>query len=61
MRHHRRRAVRTVCASQVVVSLAGNVTFGTNVSMLCPTGANFVDSYAGLYGESGSYVPPPSL
>jgi hypothetical protein len=40
----------------MVVSLAGNVTFGTNVSMMCPTGTNFVDSYAGLYGDNGSYV-----
>jgi hypothetical protein len=44
------------CEVQVVVSLAGNITFSDHVSLTCPVGANFVDGYAGLYG-SGSYVP----
>jgi hypothetical protein len=34
---------------QVVVSLAGNVTFERGVSMQCPTGTNFLDSFGGLY------------
>jgi hypothetical protein len=35
--------------SQVVVALAGNVTFDAGVALSCPPGTNFVDSYAGLY------------
>ena len=38
-----------VLLCQVVVSLAGNVTFEGGVSMQCPTGTNFLDSFGGLY------------
>ena len=36
--------------SQVVVSLAGNVTFAHGVDMRCPVGTNFQDTFGGLYG-----------
>ena len=35
--------------SQVVVSLASNVSLGAAVDMVCPVGTNFVDTFGGLY------------
>lgn len=40
---------------QVVVALAGNVTFGAGVDMRCPVGTNFQDTFGGLY-DGGAFT-----
>ena len=50
-----KRVSLCVCFScavvQVVVSLAGNVTFDAGVDMRCPVGTNFQDTFGGLYSR----------
>lgn len=48
--HCKNVRVRVSCVVvQVVVSLAGNVSFDAGVDMRCPVGTNFQDLFGGLY------------
>ncbi len=42
-------------ASEVLVPMAGNASFGPGVTLVCPTAAAFEDTFGGLYGPAGAY------